>query len=286
MRRRTVLTLALGAGAGMLVGARAAPAQTTGAETALALVETAVDRVILPDYRAFASAAKAFETAAASEDAGLDALRQGYHAAMDAWQAVQAIRFGPIAEAERHFRVQFWPDKRNLTARHLAGFIADADPEMLEPERFAAHSIALQGFPALERLLFEDADALTGDGGEARYCRRLVRTIAANLAGIGAAVVEAWPAHRDLMLAPGDDNPVYRTAEESLRAVHAVLANGLERLVTLKLEPLLVDGPEDMRPRRAESWRGTAATPTCCCCATRSAASAPRLRRIWRPRSG
>ncbi|MEQ8602114.1 MAG: imelysin family protein [Marivibrio sp.] len=257
MRRRAFLAgaLALPGAWSLSRLARAETAANPSSDLALRIAQAAIDRVLIPDYQVFAETAAAFAETADAPGAALHDLRAGYHAAMDAWQAVQAVRIGPIAEEERHFRVQFWPDKRNLTARHLGRFIAAADEEALAPERFAAYSIAVQGFPALERLLFEDADTLSTAGEEADFRRRLVAAIARNLAAIGAAVMEEWPAHRTAMLNPGPDNAAYRDAGEVLRALHGALAGGLEAAILLKLNPVLGDRPEAMRPRLAESWR-------------------------------
>ena len=261
-RRRFCLALAAAPIAAPLAGlaglgwpSAGARAQSPAPDMAVDFVRRALDRVIIPDYERFAAATEAFAGSAAGGCADIETLRAGFHDAMDAWQAVQAVRFGPVEREERHFRIQFWPDKRNLTARHLGQFIQDADESALAPETLAAHSIAVQGFPALERLLFEDAEALTAGNAEADFRCRLVAAIARNLANIAAAIVAEWPEDRRLMTAPGPKNPTYRDGSEALRAIHGAMSGGLDAVVMLKLEPVLGDGPEDVRARLAENWR-------------------------------
>src|SRR3546814_3114375 len=75
---------------------------------------------------------------------------------MDAWMAVQHLRFGPSLLFLRVDRVEFWPDKRGTVGRHLAQLLSDHDLQPLAPRVFANGSVAVQGFPALERLRSEE----------------------------------------------------------------------------------------------------------------------------------
>src|SRR3546814_15924402 len=78
----------------------------------------------MPRYAAFAQATAALEGALAAacgdgrptpEEAGA-----AYHNAMDAWTAVQHLRFGPSLLFLRYDRIEFWPDKRGVVRRHLS----------------------------------------------------------------------------------------------------------------------------------------------------------------------
>ena len=60
---------------------------------------------------------------------------------------------------QRAFRIEYWPDKRNVVGRQLAEVLKKQDHAALEPERFATTTVGVQGLPALERMLFGD-DAL------------------------------------------------------------------------------------------------------------------------------
>ena len=85
--------------------------------------------------------------------------QQQFAALTAAWARIQYISFGPIFEHQRAFRIEYWPDKRNVVGRQLAEVLKKQDHAALEPERFATTTVGVQGLPALERLLFGD-DAL------------------------------------------------------------------------------------------------------------------------------
>src|SRR3546814_21005019 len=77
---------------------------------------------------------------------------------MDAWTAVQHLRFGPSLLFLRYDRIEFWPDKRGVVRRHLSQLLSEQDAEALQTRTFANGSVAVPGFPALERLLFARDD--------------------------------------------------------------------------------------------------------------------------------
>ncbi|MDZ7851942.1 MAG: imelysin family protein [Halomonas sp.] len=86
------------------------------------------------------------EGRAALEDLWLDAYQ--------AWQAVRFVNFGPIEQQSRGWQLQFWPDRKNLVGRKVSAWLkADTAPTM---QSIADDSVAVQGFPALEYLLFDD----------------------------------------------------------------------------------------------------------------------------------
>ena len=58
-----------------------------------------------------------------------------------------------IQVQNRGFRIQFWPDFRNKTGKQLSRVLAAKDRAALDEETFSRTSIAVQGLPALERLL-------------------------------------------------------------------------------------------------------------------------------------
>src|SRR3546814_13930813 len=53
--------------------------------------------------------------------------------AMDAWTAVQHLRFGPSLLFLRYDRIEFWPDKRGVVRRHLSQLLSEQDAEALQP---------------------------------------------------------------------------------------------------------------------------------------------------------
>lgn len=221
---------------------------------------------VVPRYAALAESTAALaataETACAQIDAaGIEALRRSYNAALDGWIGVQHLRFGPIQLLMRDMRFAFWPDAKNMTSRHLAEMIAARDTEALAPEAFARGSIAVQGFPALERLLYEEGAAerqLAGDA-EAAYRCALIEAIAGNLATMAAEVLAAWrdgdKAYARTMAAPGEDNPYYRDDKEVALELFKSLYTALNLVADVKLARPLSKSLAEARPRLAESWR-------------------------------
>ncbi len=218
-----------------------------------ALIESLIDNAIIPEYETFASATATMQQAFDGNSCGDPTpLRAAFDTGMDAWQRVSHIRFGPVMEEDRSYRIQFWPDKRNITSRHLAALLSDADPATRSVDGIADASVAVQGFPALERLLFETEDdkALTIEA-----CT-LARSIAINLANIAGAIASEWRNdYRANMLNSGPDNPEFRNQQEALKKLHGALTTGLQLLVDVKLQPVMGKSKDETKPRLAESWR-------------------------------
>lgn len=201
---------------------------------------------IEPGYARFAEKAHALEYETrghckyTGEDPDMVSVRTAFHDAMDAWQAVQHIRHGAIAGNDRHARVQFWPDKRGITERHMRKLLAEPESASL-PDEIAGTSVALQGFPALERLMFGDTilSQHVAPGEKANRCR-LAEAISLNIAAI-AAEVKAETKTPD-----GDPKAkIANTLND--------LVTGLEFVQSLKLK--LPAGTAKPRPTLLENWR-------------------------------
>ncbi|RAW08946.1 peptidase M75, Imelysin [Halomonas elongata] len=81
-------------------------------------------------------------------------LSQDWMDAYQAWQAVRFVDFGPIEQQSRAWQLQFWPDRKNLVGRKMQAWLAADQPPTAE--QIAGDSVATQGFPALEYLLFDE----------------------------------------------------------------------------------------------------------------------------------
>ena len=204
---------------------------------------------LLPRYHAFTEKTAALADAAGKlcpgvAPAALDATRDAFHGALDAWQEVEHLRQGPAAAADTHIRVKFWPDRKSLVDKHLARLMANKDGGILKPESFAHVSIAVQGFPALERLLFaKDAlAALKSGDGPVTPCA-VAGAITVNLHAIATDLEARWT--KD----PAAGRPAKRVTTDLFND----LATGLGAVAELKLgAPLGADGKT--KSRRAENW--------------------------------
>ena len=260
MKRRGLLTPLLGA-----VLLSLAPGVAAQVETAVErLNRELTDGVVVPAHQRFATDGAALETAigafcAAPTPARLAAARQAFAAAMDAWQAVQPIGFGPVRSGGLAAVVQLFPDRRDAVGRQLNRALAAMDPALVAAGGLAGKSIALTGFPALERILFDDARVpLAATTPATAYACAFARAVARNLAGIAADLLDQWQrpgGFRAVVLSAAGGNDVYYDAEEVAGDLLQSLHGALDLAIAAKLEPALGATPEDARPKRLESWR-------------------------------
>ena len=213
-----------------------------------AINTSVVDKHALPRYHALSNAT---ENLVSSIDhlcrqvshASLSTAREAFHLAFDGWQGVEHLRQGPAAEVEAHIRVKFWPDRRNLVGRHLRRTISGNDGSILEPATFATTSIAVQGFPALEQLLFgkEATERLKSPDGPITRCK-IARAISVNLRSIAQDLHAGWRNN------PDGNRPHKRVTSDLFND----LVTGLVAIADLKLgSPMGSNGRT--RPRQAES---------------------------------
>ncbi len=213
-----------------------------------ALNQRAIEQHLRPRYEVLAAAtatlaanAERFCQSPTSEK--LPELQSSYHAATDAWQDVQHVRFGPVELFFRSQRIAFWPDQRNSIGKQMAAMLARRDAAWLTPEKFARGSVAIQGLPAMERLLFgADAAKLPAPGEDARYRCAYLNAIAANLAGIAREVRDEW-----------QKQPV--DGKDTSLDLFKSLYTAVELVADHKLARPLGASTAEARPRLAESWR-------------------------------
>src|SRR5207247_4902359 len=87
---------------------------------------------------------------------GFKALQRAYLATADTWSQIEFLHYGPIGEEFRAERLSYWPERKNATAKGLAVLLEKDGVADLTPEMFVKNSVAAQGLPALERLLFDE----------------------------------------------------------------------------------------------------------------------------------
>ena len=222
------------------------------------------ERYLIPRYRRLAESTAALAgeldrfCAPDSDRASLDRARRAFHGVADAWAGVQHVTFGPVALLFRAERVNHWPERRNAVQRGLNEILKARDRQALEPVRFGKSSVAVQGLPALERLLFgDDAPALYRAGDEAAgYRCALTRAIGHNLATIGREVLSEWQDDMLADLRTKLDNPIfYSRPRDVTRQYFTDLLALLSLVGSVKLQPVLGRSIEEARPGRAEQYR-------------------------------
>lgn len=220
------------------------------AQPALADVDAAIDRHILPALDAFAVAAASLEDAAAG-DCRPEAVTPAFHGAFDAWMAVADLRIGPSETGA--LSIAFWPDARGSTRRTLSQMIAGEDPVVFDPAGYAEVSIAARGLFALEMLLFDPAFSGYARGS---YACALGQAISADLARQAKALEAAWREDFAATLRSAGEagNAAYLDESEALRALYTQLLSGLDFTADQRLGRPMGD-LGNPRPARAEARR-------------------------------
>lgn len=197
---------------------------------------------IVPRYQALAAAtddlSQAIQADCRDDTPGDAGSRAAFRAALLAWQSIQHIRFGPVMVDNRHYRFEFWPDKHGQGARQVRKLLS-ADADKIPPAvRIGKSSVAIQGFPALERVIH-------GKISNAAAACALAVSIAGNLNAMSSDVVKEWSSWQ-----PG-------SVPDMGKLLARNLADQLDVMAGLKLARPLGETLETARPRRAEHWRST-----------------------------
>lgn len=243
-------------------------ARSAHADTDHAAIATAsLDQFIRPGYAAFAATAVTLKQATAalcakpSADA-LDDARKAFAGAVASWSVVEPIRFGPVAEEHRFDRIFYWPDPKGLGTRQIREVLAAKDQSVEAEDRITQKSVALQGLPALEYLLYGDGaetlgnETLGKEGGAFRC--GFARAVAGNIAQMSAAIVEGWEdgaPYTKLYLAPGPDNSAYHTEKEVTLELFKTFITAIEAVRDQKLAKTLGPKTDQARPQLAPFWR-------------------------------
>ena len=221
------------------------------------------DAFIIPHYEALTRATEEQEKAWASfcakrDTADAKPLIAAFHHVADAWAEAQIVKTGPIVLFLRQERFYFWPEAHDATARALQSLIASNDPKALEPATLAHDSVAGQGLPALERLLFDENSIaqLKGKDG-ARRCV-VGQAIARNLNVIAHDVVKEWKAPdgvRAAIAANKSWRGMFSDANEAARLLLTDLVALFQLVDDNKLLNVLGKDAVSAKPKMAEAWR-------------------------------
>jgi len=252
--------------AGLVLSCTAMPAfGFTDADYAAAMSTTARN-VIIPYYRGFEAATAALQVQIAAlceapAPAHLDEARAAFAAIAQTWAGLQFLTLGPISEHQRAFRIEYWPDKRNVVGRQLADVLAKQDAAALEQERFATTTVGVQGLPAMERLLFDDnaLQQFPKDAPGAAFRCSLMAAIGDNLQNIATDVLTEWTAGEKPYLArieqPDADDEEMPSARDAAARLLNDLLTATIAMRDMKLLAPLGDSLRKAKPQVAEFWR-------------------------------
>lgn len=178
-----------------------------------------------PGYAAFDDAASRL---ADLQTCDAESLRPAFHAAYDAWMAVEHLHLGPAEDDGRALAVLFWPDPKGSGAKAQAALLAQ-DPATLTLDGMAQQSVAARGLAGLERLLYP-AEPLAADP-----CP-LIQLTTLDLARQAEILSAAWGSYGDELLTAGQSiNMTFLKPEEATQALFTQLATGLESVADRRI---------------------------------------------------
>ena len=159
---------------------------------------------------------------------------------------VEVFRSGPLLENNRRNRLFYWPDSRRVGERQLRSLLASSEAADLSIQQLSQKSVALQGFPALERLLFNNSYQAVETPPQCH----VVRTIIQNIALMANQLDRDWQNESDFVQAfmnPVPTSEYFRNDDEVIRTVITEVVMGLDSLIDRKLLPLLSGDPSTIR---------------------------------------
>lgn len=181
-------------------------------------------------------------------------LKESFQKTSDAWASVQNINFGPVILLLRRDRMYHWPERRNAVSKSLNHLLADKNNEKaLTHKYFSASSVAVQGLPAMERLLY--TDLLKDD-----WSCKVGRTIADNIAEIATGTVKDW---KDTLtyIKEGKSHPIYfESMDEVAIRLFTELLTGFQMISDQKVALPMSTSITKANGKRAEGWRSHRST--------------------------
>lgn len=229
-----------------------APAQAFDHE---GVARRALEQHILPGYERMAAAADAQIAALATACDNpaaerLEAARSAFKDALVAWGRIEHIRFGPIAEQNRQDALLFWPDTRGIARRQIGRLLAQQDADALSPPALAGKSVAVQGFSALDVVLFgSGSQAMAAPGAPGHFRCGYAQALAKNIATIARDALAGWNDRTrfgGLWLNPGAGNPAFLSAKETTHALVQAYLTALKQVRNVRLA-----GPLGVKERGA-----------------------------------
>lgn len=225
-----------------------------------AIARRVADRFAMPRYEALASAMATQNAAwiafcAAPDGAAWPGLQTAFARAADAWASVEILRYGPVTQDARLERIDYFPERKNAIGRGLAALLAGQGDADLQPKAFADQSVAIQGLPALERLLFDGPDPmallLNGTPSASRRCA-VGKAITANLAAIASDIIAGWRAEPDGLAAQLAKPDI---AREFLTRTATDLLTLYQAIDDSKMKPVFGERPDAAKPAMASYRR-------------------------------
>lgn len=226
------------------------------------IMTAAVDGFIRPGYDAFhQSAAKMTATmktlCEAPSQENYDAATAAFRDAALSWAHIEVVRVGPVIEQYRFERILFYPDRKSTGLKQVQGILSKSDETATDPKTLATKSVAMQGFGALEYLLFGTGSETLSAEKNGFRCR-YAAAIAGNITNVAEELSGIWDAPDGIQKTwerPGPDNPVFRTGGEAITALLGILVHGAEAVRDQRIETFYKGADKAKFPKQALFWR-------------------------------
>lgn len=221
---------------------------------------------ILPAYQLFSQTSQQLKITADNfcqtpNAEQFDLVRAAWRANVDSWSGVQNLQFGPLLVDNQAWKIQFWPDKKNLIARKVESLLRTG--EALNVKRIDDASVVVQGLSSLEYLLFDSKfgvlDRYTGEQGS-RRCE-LLSAVSSHLHSVASGLFNDWRPELGNYLATftqtGEHNPEYPDDSVAMANLLGTLVEGVELIKRDKFERPLGLASSGAQPQiyLLEWWR-------------------------------
>lgn len=239
--------------AALVLGA-CAPAQDKDpqATTSAALA----NQVILPTYTRWVEADRQLAISALAfceGKADLATARADFLHAQKAWASLQPLLIGPLAEGNRAWSVQFWPDKKNLVGRQVEALISADRP--INAQSLAQASVVVQGLSAYEYILYDSKPDLADATRKASYCPLLI-AIGERQQTLAEEILAGWHGKDGVLTQMSHfPNPRYADSHEAIAEVLRVQVTALDTLKKKLGTPMGRQTKGIAQPYQAEAWR-------------------------------
>lgn len=249
----------------LVLGASAAKAEEQSTRPPIGpVLENMLEGYIRPGYAAFEAAASDLETATttlcgAPSAPNLQSARDSFRALADRWARMEWLRLGPVMSDNRLERILFFPDRKGTGRKQVMRAIASGNEAVTNVDSLAELSVAMQGLGALEYLLFGNGGDALASGPRSSHRCAFAEAAATNLVNLSGEIIAGWQDGSALVtafLAPGTDNPLFRTDQEALNLLLGQMIHGLEAIRDIRLSAFLdkQNAARD-RPKSALFWR-------------------------------
>lgn len=217
---------------------------------------------VAPRFAAMADATRRLDEAAGAAcrqpaAASLASLHEAFVAAAVAWAAVEHLHTGPASIGHRGERIYFWPERKNVTQRQLAALLRSPEAASLTAGDLTGRSVAVQGLPALEMLIFGGEAEAALLAGDAARCG-IVRAITANVAAVASEMAQEWSAEDGFLAVlghPETANPFFATGAEAAQRLFNDLLTLFQLVGDVKLQAPMGESLDRVRPTLTEGWR-------------------------------